>query len=71
MTKYAVNNKQNRPNTILRLSIARKSEARGSSILMGISDYIVAPISVGARVPDDMCNEKPTAVTILKPCETG
>ena len=66
MTKYAVNNKQNRANTILRLSIVRKSEARGSSILMGISDYIVAPISVGARVSDHMCDEKPNAVTILK-----
>jgi hypothetical protein len=46
-----VNNKQNRANMSFKCPIVRKSEVRGSSILIGMfrSDYIVPFISVRPR----------------------
>jgi hypothetical protein len=61
--KYAVDNTQDRASMIFNVSIVKKSEVRGSSMLIGMfpSDYIVPLISVPPRKSNYMCDEKPTA----------
>lgn len=70
--KYTVNNKQNRANTIFKFPIVRKSEVRGSSTLIGMSDYIVPLISVSAEGAELHVGRKTNCREgVLNSCETG
>jgi hypothetical protein len=68
--KNAADNTHDRANMVLKCPIVRKSEVRGSSMLIGMSDYIVPLISVPPSASNYMCDEKPTAAIFSEQLRT-